>query len=158
MIRVLFVCTGNICRSPTAEAVFRHYLESEGLYGAIDCDSAGTHGYHIGNPPDRRAVMAAKKRGVDMNGLLARKVTASDFDEFSWIVAMGREHYEILEGYMKPDSKASLHMFMDFAPRWGIRSVPDPYYGGMQGFEHVLDLVEDGSKGLLEALRRDLGN
>ncbi len=158
MIRVLFVCTGNICRSPTAEAVFRHYVESEGLNGVIDCDSAGTHGYHIGNPPDRRAVMAARKRGVNMNGLVARKVTAADFNEFSWIVAMDKGHYDALESYVKPDSKASLHLFMDFAPRWDIQGVPDPYYGGMQGFEHVLDLVEDGAKGLLEAVRRDLGN
>lgn len=158
MIRVLFVCTGNICRSPTAEAVFRHYVEMEGLSGVIECDSAGTHGYHIGDAPDARAIRSADRRGIPMDGLSARKVRQSDFDQFQWILAMDEGHYTILEEYKSNGGSADVRLFMDFAPERGVKDVPDPYYGGTQDFEHALDLVEAGAKGLLDAVRKDLGH
>jgi protein-tyrosine phosphatase len=153
---VLFVCTGNICRSPTAEGVFRHYAAESGISGRLLIDSAGTHGYHVGEPPDRRAIAAAKARGIDMADLRARKFTAADFENFDLILAMDGGHHHIIGGMVKKDSKARLAMFMDFAPEAGTSEVPDPYYGDLQEFEHVLDLIERGAKGLLAHLQEQV--
>ncbi len=153
---ILFVCTGNICRSPIAEGVFRHYVEKSGLSDRFLIDSAGTHGYHIGEAPDSRGVAAAMARGIDMSDLRARKVTARDFNDFDLILAMDTGHYDIMRPMALPDCRARLSMFMDFAPGAGIIDVPDPYYGGEAEFEYVLDLAEQGVTGLLKHLKTDL--
>lgn len=150
---VLFVCTGNICRSPTAEGVLRQLAEQAKV--PLRVDSAGTHSYHVGQPPDRRSQSAALKRGFDLSNQRARRVTEDDFHEFDWILAMDRDHIEILESMRPAESTARLHLFLEFAPALpsGLEDVPDPYYGGRKGFERVLDLVEQASKGLLEHLQ-----
>lgn len=154
---VLFVCMGNICRSPTAEAVFRHLLEEQGLSGLITTDSAGTHGYHIGEPPDERARRTALGRGVDLSDLRARRVTAEDFTIFDFILAMDRDNFRTLAQLCPPVHHGKLKLFMDFAPDLGVREVPDPYYGGPLGFEQVFDLIEAAAWGLLEDLRQRQG-
>ena len=153
-IRVLFVCMGNICRSPTAEAVFRRAVAEAGLGDLIECDSAGTHGYHIDEPPDRRAQQAAIKRGYDMCNLRGRKISARDFSEFDHILAMDRQNLALL-GRECPRAYAhKLALFCDFQEDCTGREVPDPYYyGGTQGFEQVLDLIETASRGLIAHLR-----
>jgi protein-tyrosine phosphatase len=153
MYSVLFVCTGNICRSPTAEAVFRHYVESAGLSHAIQTDSAGTHGYHVGDPPDSRAVSTAQSKGFSMQGIRARKVAASDKDSFNLILAMDSGHMRILErqGFGK-----NTKLFLDYVPGYQGQDVPDPYYGGQDGFDHVFDLVERGSAQILEAIKGEI--
>ncbi len=147
--KVLFVCMGNICRSPTAEAVFRHYVEMEGLADVIHIDSAGTHDYHIGEPPDSRTQRAAMQRGYDMSALRGRQVEASDFVRFDYVLAMDEANLSILENLRPNDAKGHLGLFLEFAERYNAREVPDPYFGGADGFEHVLDLVEDAAYGLL---------
>ena len=153
-VAVLFVCTGNICRSPTAEAIFRKLAGDAGLDGVIRADSAGTHAYHVGEPPDPRTQAAAAKRGYDLSGLRARKFERVDFDRFDLILAMDRDHHAILKGMVPPSSGHKLQLMMSYATRFGDKDVPDPYYGGPQGFERVLDMLEDASQGLLELLRR----
>ena len=153
-IRVLFICMGNICRSPVAEGVFRRMLEGVGLSEKIDVDSAGTHAYHIGAPPDTRSQATALRRGVDLRQLRARRVTVADFAEFDYLLAMDRDNFEnLLE--LCPDS--SLHnrvrLLMDFAPHLPEREVPDPYYGGPSGFDRVMDLIEEAAQGLLLHIR-----
>ena len=155
MKRVLFVCTGNICRSPTAEGVFRRFVEQAGLEDRIGMDSAGTHGYHIGEPPDPRTQGAASARGYDLSGLRARRIAREDFSRFNLVLAMDREHHAILARFAPPGAAPKLRMLMDFARRSGVDEVPDPYYGGPDGFELVLNLVEDAAEGLLEHLRDD---
>jgi protein-tyrosine phosphatase len=152
MTRVLFVCLGNICRSPTAEAVVRELARREQPGFALDVDSAGTHGYHTGSPPDERSVAAARRRGYEMSALRARVVQAGDFALFDLVVAMDEEVYERLRRIAPRTQAARLALFMDFAPGSGRRDVPDPYYGGSAGFEEVLDLVEEGARGLLAPL------
>ncbi len=151
-VRVLFVCMGNICRSPTAQGVFRKLVRQENLDGFIESDSAGTHGYHIGEPPDERMQAVAKRRGVDLSDLRARRVTVEDFERFDYILAMDRENYENLMDLCPPPYQDRVQMFMTFAPQLGISEVPDPYYGGAKGFAQVFDLVEAAAQGLLAAI------
>ncbi len=154
MVKVLFVCTGNICRSPTAEGVFRHLVREAGLDSAIATDSAGTHDYHVGEPPDHRSRKAAQARGVDISDLRARCVTAEDFHRFDYVLAMDRGHLHQLQRMAPPDGIAEVRLFMDYAPGAPQREVPDPYYGEGSHFNEVLDLVEAGAKGLLEHIRQ----
>ena len=150
---VLFVCTGNICRSPTAEAIFRKLATDAGM--AVTADSAGTQGYHIGEPPDSRAQKAAAKRGYDLSALRARTIEGADFQRFDLILAMDEEHHAILSRIAGSSADHKLKLMMSYAQRFKEREVPDPYYGGPQGFERVLDMLEDAARGLLESLRRD---
>lgn len=152
--KVLFICMGNICRSPTAHGVFRALVEKEGLHHAIDMDSAGTHAYHVGNSPDKRAQATARSRGIDLSDLLARRVAAEDFDAFDYVLAMDQDNYMALCEICPDRHVDKIHMFMDFAPHMRTREVPDPYYGGPAGFDRVFDLVEAASEGLLEEIRR----
>ncbi len=153
-ISILFVCMGNICRSPTAEAVFRHYVEREKLAECIHVDSAGTHDYHIGEAPDGRTQQAASHRGYDMSGLRGRQVEAGDFARFDYVLAMDEANLSILQRLRPRDTASHLGLFLEFAEKHDEREVPDPYYGGAQGFEHVLDLVEDAANGLLKHIRQ----
>lgn len=152
MINILFVCTGNICRSSGAEAVLRHEVTKRGLSEKINIESAGTHGYHIGEAPDPRGVRAAKARGISMQGMVARQVAPEDFDLFDHIIAMDRGHHRILTSMMPNNPKATLSMFMDFCNNPQAKDVPDPYYGDDQGFEDVLDMLEEGVEGILNRL------
>jgi protein-tyrosine phosphatase len=154
MVRVLFVCTGNICRSPTAEGVFRHVVADAGFSRRILSDSAGTHGYHVGDQPDSRAQRAALRRGFDLSDLRARRIGTGDFLEFDYILAMDRGHLHQLERLAPPHGGAELRLFLDYAPGLKGREVPDPYYGGPEDFETVLDLVEEGASGLLAHIRK----
>ncbi len=153
MVKVLFVCMGNICRSPTAQGVFETLVQRENLAQRIKIDSAGTHAYHVGEPPDPRATEAAKRRGVDLTTQRARKVKPEDFLEFDYVLAMDSSNYEALREICHPDYEDRLRLFLDFAPHLGVEDVPDPYYGGPQGFERVLDLIEAASEGLLVEMR-----
>ncbi len=149
MVKVLFVCLGNICRSPTAEGVFHTLVEKRGLGGKVTVDSAGTGAWHIGSPPDRRAQAAARQRGVDLSGQRARQAKTGDFHRFDYILAMDSENHRNLSEICPPGEEHRLHLFLDFAPELGTRDVPDPYYGGDGGFEAVLDMIEAASEGLL---------
>jgi protein-tyrosine phosphatase len=153
-IHVLFVCMGNICRSPTAHGVFRDLVRREGLAERIEIDSAGTHAYHIGEPPDRRSQATARRRGFDLSDLRARKAVTVDFELFDYVLAMDRNNYNDLLSLCPEAKQDRLHLFMDFAPTLGIAEVPDPYSGGELGFEAVFDMVTDASQGLLEHIRR----
>jgi low molecular weight protein-tyrosine phosphatase len=151
-VRVLFVCTGNICRSPTAEGIFVKLVREAGLENAILADSAGTHGYHVGEPPDRRTCEAATKRGYDLSALRARKFERGDFERFDLVLAMDRDNHTHLARLAPPGEEPKLKMMMEYARRFTEREVPDPYYGGAHGFERVLDMLEDAALGLLEAI------
>lgn len=154
MVKVLFVCMGNICRSPTAHGVFRDLVAKQQLAETISIDSAGTHAYHVGNRPDRRARETAQQRGVDLSDLEARQVEKGDFDEFDYVVAMDQDNYMSLSEICPDQHVDKIHMFMDFAPQMRTREVPDPYYGGPAGFERVYDLVEAAAQGLLSEIRQ----
>lgn len=147
---------GNICRSPTAEGVFRHLVRQEDLEHLVQTDSAGTHAYHVGNPPDARAQATAKRRGIELHDLRARRVSAGDFELFDYVLAMDRDNYEILSDLCPPGFESRLRLFMEFAPQLNIPEVPDPYYGGANGFERVFDMVEAAARGLLEDIRPQL--
>lgn len=151
-VRVLFVCMGNICRSPTAEGVFQRKIQSVGLLDRIAIDSAGTHDYHVGRAPDRRAQHAAQQRGYDLSSLRGRQVAVQDFHEFDYVLAMDQENLANLLRICPPQQKHKLRLFMEFSRNFSAREVPDPYYGGEQGFEQVLDMVEDAAEGLLETI------
>jgi protein-tyrosine phosphatase len=153
-ISVLFCCMGNICRSPTAEAVFRARVEEAGLGGRIIIDSAGTHDYHIGEPPDARMQRAAVKRGYDMSELRGRQAWRGDFDRFDYVLAMDHANLAILQRLRPRDAESHLGLFLEFARNHAEREVPDPYYGGEAGFEQVLDMVEDAAEGLLQHIRQ----
>lgn len=157
MVRVLFVCLGNICRSPTAEGVFRAVVEREGLLQHIDIDSAGTHAYHVGEPPDARAQAAAQRRGVDLSGLRGRRATRVDIECFDYILAMDEENYQNLQAISPQGLEHKIRLFLEFAPQRPEREVPDPYFGGEGGFERVLDMIEEASEGLLAHLRERHG-
>ena len=148
---VLFVCMGNICRSPTAEGVFRHHVNESGLGDRIVADSAGTHAYHVGEPPDRRACAAAERRGISLTGIRARRVSDSDFEKFDVIIAMDEDNQQRLLDQAPDEHQSKVKLFLSFATV-DESEVPDPYYGGAAGFERVLDLVEEASRGLLETL------
>ena len=150
--RILFVCLGNICRSPTAEGVFRHRARQAGLTD-LQIDSAGTAGWHVGKAPDPRSVAAAQRRGYDLSALRARQVLVTDFDHFDLVLAMDRQNLAELKSLAPRGTKSSLGLFLDYAGRAAFREVPDPYYGGDAGFEQVLDLVEQASDGLIARLR-----
>lgn len=151
-IKVLFVCMGNICRSPTAEGVFRKLLEDMDAASRFVVDSAGTHAYHVGESPDKRAQQTAKKRGIDLSTIRARKVARNDFEHFDHILAMDEDNYQILLASSPSDHQEKIKLFLDFAPHRQERNVPDPYYGGQNGFEHVFDLVEDASRGFYQSV------
>jgi protein-tyrosine phosphatase len=155
-LRILFVCMGNICRSPTAEGVFRAQVAAAGLSERIVTDSAGTHGYHIGEPPDPRSIKAAAARGIDISDLRARMVRADDFQRFDLVLAMDKQNQQALADLCPAGTSDRLRMFMEFAPEAGRREVPDPYYGGSDGFSHVLDLCDAAARGLLKHLRTKL--
>ena len=150
MNHILFVCTGNICRSPSGQAVLQHYVDMHGMTDRYFIDSAGTHGYHLGDHPDPRAINAAARRGITMDDLYARKVNLSDFNEFDLILAMDRGHFKILSEMRPAASKATIKLFCDYLPHSKAKDVPDPYYGTDEGFEIVLDMLEEGCQRLIE--------
>ena len=149
-VKVLFVCMGNICRSPTAHGVFRRLVMDSGLGHLIEIDSAGTHAYHLGEPPDRRAQETARERGIDIADLRARRARREDFHQFDYILAMDQDNFDYLSGICPGGMEGKLRLFMDFAPDLRVREVPDPYYGGQHGFDRVFDMVESAARGLLE--------
>ncbi len=145
--RVLFFCMGNICRSPTADGVMRAKLQAAGLHAEVD--SAGTHGWHVGAPPDARSQAHARRRGYDLSGLRARQLVAEDFERFDLVLAMDGDNLAHAEQLCPPSRRDRLKLLLDYAPQLGQREVPDPYYGGDAGFEAVLDLVEAACDGLI---------
>ncbi len=152
-IKVLFVCMGNICRSPTAEGVFTQLVHDNNLSKRFHIDSAGTHAYHVGSDPDNRAQQTAKQRGINLSPIRARQVHADDFAFFDYILAMDSDNFALLMDACPTEYQHKIKRFLDYAPDQDERDVPDPYYGGPQGFEHVFDLVEEASRGFLnEAL------
>jgi protein-tyrosine phosphatase len=152
LCKVLFVCLGNICRSPTAEGVLRQLAAQEAPRLELEIDSAGTAGYHIGAAPDPRSQRAALRRGIDISGLQARQVSKADFARFDLILAMDRSNLTDLEGIKPDNSHAALKLFLDYAPELKLRDVPDPYYSDARAFDQVLDLTIAASRGLLAAL------
>lgn len=145
---------GNICRSPTAQGVFEKHVQDARLNQEIRVDSAGTHAYHVGEPPDSRSQACALRRGVDLSAQRARRVNASDFDTFDYVLAMDSDNYRDLATICPPHARQRLHMFLSFAPQLAERDVPDPYYGGATGFDHVFDLVDEASRQLLAHIRK----
>ena len=156
LVSVLVVCTGNICRSPTGEGVLRAVAERRGLADRVRIDSAGTHDYHVGDAPDPRSVKHAKRRGYDLSALRACQVSKSDFDKYDYILAMDRSHLRLLRGMAPPTGKARLGLFLDASARWKGQDVPDPYYGGPEGFEQVLDMVEEAADRWLDRIEAEI--
>ncbi len=152
-VKVLFVCMGNICRSPTAHGVFEKLVNEAGLEQDIDVDSAGTHAYHVGEPPDQRSRRCAEKRGVRLDNLKARRVSAADFEQFDYVLAMDRDNLSGLESLCPPGSTNLPHLFLSYAPHLENDEVPEPYYGGAMGFEQVLYMIEEASRGLLQDIQ-----
>jgi protein-tyrosine phosphatase len=150
---ILFVCLGNICRSPTAEAVFRTLAARDAPELNLRVDSAGTADYHVGSAPDRRALEAARRRGYDMSGRRARTVEPFDFERFDLILAMDRTNWSDLRHAAPPAARERVRLFLEYGPDTDVLDVPDPYYGGPNGFEEVLDLIEAASRGLLRHLQ-----
>ncbi len=154
MIKVLLVCMGNICRSPTAEGVFRRQVEAAGLAKQIHIDSAGTHDYHVGSAPDGRAQTAAAKRGYDLSRLRGRQVGQPDFRDFDYILAMDMDNLTRMQAQCPAEHAHKIGLFLEYSKNFLEREVPDPYYGGGAGFEKVLDMVEDAGQGLLAHITR----
>ncbi len=152
-ITVLFVCMGNICRSPSAEGVFAHLLNEKNLTDRFVIDSAGTHAYHCGEAPDLRAQHAAENRGIHLGHLRARQVVLTDFSDFDYLLAMDHDNYHNLTQVCPAEYKHKIHYFLDYVPHLKTQEVPDPYYGGKYGFETVLDMIEDAAAGFLTALQ-----
>lgn len=153
---VLFVCLGNICRSPTAEAVFRERLSRSSLSACVRVESAGTAAWHVGKPPDVRSQLAGARRGYDLSGLRARQVIAKDFHAFDYVFAMDRDNLVRLKAMRPQDGRAALALLLDLVPSFAGQDVPDPYYGGDAGFEHVLDLLEQAADALVARLEQEL--
>jgi protein-tyrosine phosphatase len=151
---VLFVCMGNICRSPTAHGVFRHKVIASGLGDVVRVDSAGTHNYHPGSPPDERSQEYAAQRGYDLSSLRARQIRSADFAQHDLILAMDLDNLALLQQQCPPQHQAKLKRLTEFCLTHASPVVPDPYYGGAHGFEHVLDLVEDACEGLLHHVKQ----
>ena len=149
---VLFVCLGNICRSPVAEGMFRHIAQQAGAEGRFNIDSAGLGSWHVGHPPDERAQAALAARGVEISGLRARQVSAADFETFDLILAMDRSNRQGLLKLAPKDRQHKIHLFMEYAPHLGVREIPDPFFGGSEGFDYVCQLVEVACRGLLHSL------
>ena len=152
-IRVLFVCMGNICRSPTAEGVFRHHVDASGLSTHFEIDSAGTHAYHTGDAPDPRSQAKALEHDVDLSNQRARPVTEADFGNFDWILAMDRDNLKSLERITPEGATAQVSLLLEHGTSTEFDEVPDPYYGGARGFELVCQLIDDACSGLLKKLR-----
>lgn len=148
-MRILFVCMGNICRSPSAEGVFRSLVAARAPQLAVEIDSAGTHDYHVGEPPDERSIAAARRRGIDLSALRARTVQVGDFDYYDLILAMDEQNLRELRRRAPAQRHDRIRLMMEFVPAATTHAVPDPYYGGPQGFEQVLDLLEEAAEGLL---------
>ena len=155
-ISVLVVCTGNICRSPTGEGVLRHLAAERGLAGRIRVASAGTHDYHVGDPPDPRTVKHASRRGYDLSALRAARVTQEDFNAFDYILAMDRSHLKSLRQMQPSGARGKIGLFLDASGKWKGEDVPDPYYGGSAGFDLVLDMVEEAAPRWLERFEAEL--
>ncbi|MEE9492498.1 MAG: low molecular weight protein-tyrosine-phosphatase [Gammaproteobacteria bacterium] len=155
-IKVLFVCMGNICRSPTGQGVFESLVRKQGLEDVIEIDSAGTHAFHVGEPPDSRATSTARLRNIDLSTQRARKVNDRDYEVYDYILAMDNSNLEDLRIRCPEEHQLKLYRLLDFSRKAEISEVPDPYYGGSKGFERVLDLVEDGAEGLLKHIQSKL--
>ncbi|MHB8622933.1 MAG: low molecular weight protein-tyrosine-phosphatase [Sulfuricaulis sp.] len=154
MVKVIFVCLGNICRSPTAEGVFRKLVRDENLDHLFVIDSAGTHAYHVGEPPDERAQDACARRGIDITRLRGRQAIAEDIEKFDYVLAMDHENYRNLLDICPPGHESRIRLFMEYAANRPEDEVPDPYFGGVSGFDRVLDMIEEAARGLLEDIRR----
>ncbi len=154
MVKVLFVCMGNICRSPTAQGVFEHLVEQSGLNSHIEIDSAGTHAYHVGEPPDKRAQATALNRGVDLSSQRARRVQVGDFEYYDYVLAMDNDNLTNLIAICPAGMARKVELFLGYSTHFDNEEVPDPYYGASTGFERVLDMVESASEGLLAEIRR----
>jgi len=155
-ISVLVVCTGNICRSPTGEGVLRALAKKRGLDGRVRIASAGTHDYHVGEPPDPRTLRHAHKRGYDLSAQRAQQVAREHFEQFDYILAMDRGHLRLLKALAPREAKARLGLFLEASGRWKSEDVPDPYYGGVGDFEQVLDMVEEAAERWLDRFEADL--
>ena len=153
-INVLFVCMGNICRSPLAHGLFEELVSRAGLRARILVDSAGTHAYHVGEPPDPRSQQTALRHGIDLSGQRARRVAGPDFDKFDYILAMDRDNYHNLVNSAPADHQHKIRLFLEFAPQRSEKEVPDPYYGGPEGFDRVYEMVEAAANGLLAEIRQ----
>jgi len=152
-VNVLMVCMGNICRSPLAHGLFEDLVEKAGLSERVRVDSAGTHAYHVGEEPDPRSQQTALRHGIDLSSQRARRVASEDFEQFDYILAMDRDNFGILMRSASPEHHHKIHMFLEFAPEMPAEEVPDPYYGGADGFDKVYDLVEAAAAGLLQHIR-----
>ena len=153
-VKVLFVCMGNICRSPTAHGVFQALVEKHDLAAAIQVESAGTHSYHVGNPPDARSQATARQRGVDLSGLTARRFVSADFTEFDYLLGMDNSNIADMRAIKPADATAQLQLTLEYSQKFSETEVPDPYYGE-DGFELVFDMIDDASRGLLQHIRSE---
>ncbi|VAW47103.1 Low molecular weight protein tyrosine phosphatase [hydrothermal vent metagenome] len=154
-VSVLFVCLGNICRSPTAHGIFRNLVKESGLEENIEIDSAGTAAFHIGKEPDARSMQVAKERGIDMSDLRARQVNLGDFYQYDYVLAMDEANFFNLKEMALPEHYDKIQLFLEYTSEYSGTEVPDPYYGGAQGFDHVFDLVASASQGLLQHIQRN---